>query len=522
MVLAIIAGVLYYFSLQKSDQTIDSLGSQGASSETIDVVKSDLGKVATTSAPNPLTDENITSSALKNKATYQKLITTYGVLPEQLLAMKTAYAKGDTSVFPPVNLKMNFVATQDIATVFDQQAKLADALGQVPIYSFDNNFDLSYIQNLAKSFGLVGGKFTTNSKGYIVGSQAAQSLSFNPISGAFLYSSGASAASAAPSSQDAIQKAQNYLINNPALSEYVQNLDQSETTTYQRKDSLGVTYVAMHRGWNPLPVLNVRGATQTRKLGKTIHESVKNNLPYADKDASVMDTSDNTNGYARADDFNTITVGVAADGVTGVWGNMRPLGSNAVKAGLISAKEALNNANAGEIFKPVITTIGKSQIDPSILFPNGLAEADNATVTSIYLAYLEEPLSVKSSFLQPVYILKGQTTLKSGYEVSFGIVTPAAKGQAKVSSLLEVSADTLVDQSASIQSSGESQDGSSNNLGVGYVPIGSLPGKIVDDATEVTSSSYLLDIGITDAFGFGSGNFAPSENSGSSSSLCGC
>lgn len=469
----------------------------------------DLGIASTQVAKDPLYDEGVTESALNSKKSYDSIFENYGILPEQLLSSKQAMQDMKSSgqeVYPNPKINFKLAVSDQVKNSLDVQKASVSQIGSVPIYSFETNFNDTYLKNLATGMGIdestlevakdrsSGEYLLTNFKtGQSVSqnSNIAQAASgsadpklifFNPASGSFtLFQSSNKinrdiSSGGTESAQQPIEIAQNFLFNNNVLKPYTYNLDQSETTTYERKDSLDITYVAFHRGWSPLPIINSTGASNISRLDDTIKKTITDPLSQylLSKDDQVVNTSDKLDGFARADDFNTITVAInnKTNTVFSLVSNIRPVKeSKAAKANLISADEAIKNATGGQIYKSIITPQGSGSPNIAAMYPEGIASSDNAQVGSIYLAYMEQPLNQRLGAQQPVYIMTGEAKLKTGYNVDFSFVTPAIKNQ-------ELSPISFSEASA------DQTQSPANNIQIGFT----TPDNIVGDKPDEPAS----------------------------------
>ena len=430
-------------------QSSQSTGVSPISKALFDQLVADLGVPSSQEQPNFLTDKAVSTSSLTSAKAYNSILSTYRVLPEQLVNLKSEVALGKTELPNPIAVNFsNLGMSPTITSAVAQQGNDVAQSNSVPVFVLEGTFDDVYYKNLAKSFGMDNPTITKdNATGLINISQAGttsnKALDFNPASGSFSFEAkGDYSKSQSPSSPEAVQAAQNYLYNNPALSSYARNIDSSETTTYEKRGDRGVAYVVFHRGWIPLPILNSRYIYGIKKFENTIRDTARANFSKLDSD--IFNTSDQMDGYARSEGFNTIVVKVAKEGIASVTGNMRPLKQDVGMVKLISAKQAYESAVAGSYFKVSLVSRTGNSADYSKFAEAGNLKLTDGNIDAIHLAYNEEPLNLQMNYLQPVYIMRG--TAKAGTEeVLFSFVTQAIASEVKVSSLLEVSASDLVD-----------------------------------------------------------------------------
>jgi len=431
------------------NQSSQSTGVSPISKALFDQLVADLGVPSSQDQPNFLTDKAVSVTSLSSAKAYNSILSTYRVLPEQLVTLKSEAALGKIDLPNPMTISFeNISMSSAIADAVAQQGNAIAQSNSVPVFVLEETFNEAYYKNLAKSFGMDNPTITKdNATGLINISQAGttsnKALEFNPASGSFSFEAkGDYSKNQSPSSPEAVQAAQNYLYNNPALAGYVRNIDSSETTTYEKRDDQGVTYVAFHRGWTPLPILNSRYVYGIKKLENTIRDTARANL--GDSDSSIFNTSDQMDGYARGEGFNTIVLKVAKEGIVSIYGDMRPLKQDVGMVKLISAKQAYESAVAGSYYKLSLVSRSGNEVDFSKFTENGKLSLGEAKIDAIHLAYNEEPLNLQMNYLQPVYIMRGIAKVSSE-EVIFSFVTQAIASEVKVSSMLEVSASDLVD-----------------------------------------------------------------------------
>jgi len=452
---ALIAGAIFYLVWsQQGSKTTKSTPIAGTG--TVSTLE-DLGTLSQQKQLDIKADTNIVAGSLKNSGVRNTLISQYGLTPELLLTTKNFLGELEKKlggeIYNSPQTKFSFALSEKAgqAVQSDESKKIS---GQTaPIFEFETDINDEYLSELEKSLGIEEkSKETDPATGEIIvanfdpakslpNSTALKTLIVNPLTGIFKYYS--SAGQTTNVSAEPIQMAQNFLLNNSALSAYTKNIDFTQVATYELKSAPGIKFVELHRGWKPLPIINSISIFNLRKLAKNIFETLKdplnNNTLVADD--NVTNASDGLNGYLRPDDFNTMTVGISEQGVVSVSGAMRPLKNDAGELKLISPATAFENVKNGQYYQTMLLTAGEGTADASKIYPNDLAESDKAVVDTIYLTYIEKSSDKKQSYLQPVYVMRGVAQLKSGYNVLFSLITPAYEKSVKTSSLLEVNAD---------------------------------------------------------------------------------
>lgn len=197
--------------------------------------------------------------------------------------------------------------------------------------------------------------------------------------------------------------------------------------TYQKTSTPGVTYYEIHRNWEfvGLPILQTLGLT-TLPESEPLNELVQENKPeVADED--IVRTSDNTDGYARAEDFNTLTVGVDQESgrVVYLYGAMRQIESVQRDISLISADEAFELLQAGEYAELIPVPAGEGNPNMNDVFPGEVTRGAEAVVTDAIPAYRESPMTEQQDAIRPYWVFRGYSELESGYRIRFIATVPA-------------------------------------------------------------------------------------------------
>ena len=204
--------------------------------------------------------------------------------------------------------------------------------------------------------------------------------------------------------------------------------------SYKRKDQSDVRYYEFHRAreqagypiLNPVGLLNLSENQLVKDL-----DFISKNESLA-KDEEIYETSDNKDGYVRADDFNTMTVGIdeKRNKIISIISNIRPFTQSPVslsKNELLTKDEALEKLKTGnyEMFLP--TPSGEGVIDFKKVFPGNLAKGKQAVINEIAVVYLELPSFTSQTLLQPYYLFRGYSELDSGYRINFVAAVRAQK-----------------------------------------------------------------------------------------------
>lgn len=300
------------------------------------------------------------------------------------------------------------------------------------IYSFKPNDSLSAINALSQSF--IG---TTPSKqkngqyiGFTSGIPSGNDISFfvgNIKTGEFSYASttGITLPSAVggPVSENAqVDAYVKTLALDPTLD--IQN-------TYQKKNKDGVTYYEIHRNWEKagLPILNALGLLNTspnQKLANLALGSTSDKL----QDPNIYRTSDGTDGLARTNDFNTMTIGVnsTTKKIVSLVSNIRFIQNSKLQTiPLLSYQEAVAKLKSNQYEALYTSPTGTGVPSFNKVYPGNHARANQAQITDSILTYLENPPALAQTHLTPYYLFRGNTQLDSGYEVNFIALVPAQK-----------------------------------------------------------------------------------------------
>lgn len=324
----------------------------------------------------------------------------------------------------------------------------------INVYSFKSNFSDSEVAEFVKDLGLTGAKNSTSSADYVIAYNFSNTaydenpklandrgmLTFNKLTGSFDYQSfGVKTPKGYKSGQDAKLTAASFLssfsINNTKLADSSLVCD----ITYQRKDLPDTTFVECHRNWEKigLPIYNFIGilnVSENTNLSSLKLGSVDSNSP---EDKSVTSVTMNgvktpaANGKIRPNDFNTVTVAVNnTDGrILSVSSNLRWIESEKSQplTNLLTPDEALKQFMDHKSDLSLTIPAGSGTIDWGKIYQNNQAHAKEAIITEHLLSYLENPPSVKQSYLTPMYTIRGYATLDTGFRVNFIQTVPALK-----------------------------------------------------------------------------------------------
>ncbi|MBI2617690.1 hypothetical protein HYW55_06155 [Candidatus Gottesmanbacteria bacterium] len=214
--------------------------------------------------------------------------------------------------------------------------------------------------------------------------------------------------------------------------------------TYKKKDSPGFTFVECHRDWDlaGLPILSALGVVNAPEDQPLSSLAVGVTSLSTIEDENIINTSTNQDGFARPNDFNTMTVAIDKEGkLLSIASNIRWIASRRIiqQEELLSPQQALQQFIAHKSSLSLTLPAGSGAVDIGKVYPGNLAHAKKATITDYVLTYLENHPTVVQTNLVPMYLIRGTALLNSGYTVRFTETIPAlADGTTSLLSLTRV------------------------------------------------------------------------------------
>jgi len=208
------------------------------------------------------------------------------------------------------------------------------------------------------------------------------------------------------------------------------------TTAYVRASTPEITYYELHRSWEKIgyPILNPIGlmnVPETQKLTDLSLQKIDQSSPSSPIDTDIIAASDDTEGYARRDDFNTMTVAVSAKtgSVVSIQSNMRPASNTKTYAQKehITTQEAITKLQKGEYNLFLTQPAGEGSIDWKRVYPENKATGEEAIIDEVIIAYLEKPEGATQETMEPYYLFRGHSQLESGYRVNWYAAVSAIK-----------------------------------------------------------------------------------------------
>ncbi len=265
-------------------------------------------------------------------------------------------------------------------------------------------------------------------------------LVFNTSSGAFAFKSYGEIKTQGSSS---VSRAVNLI----SALELTDNTTECEIT-YKNVQNTNITFVECHKSWEKLgaPLVNLGGILNlpedTKISSLAPGEVITEDAPL---DKAIIDVSNGGNGYARPNDFNTITVGLYPDGT------LYSLESSArviQQSQPFTPDNLLTPAQAIEIFRKnkaqfsLTLPTGEGNLDFNKVYRENTAQAINANVSEMLLVYLDKPMTETQNSYTPTYLIHGTSVLESGYTVQFVATIPALKSE--YDDVLEITSDSTI------------------------------------------------------------------------------
>lgn len=293
------------------------------------------------------------------------------------------------------------------------------------IYSLDTKFGKTEFNSLlSRFFQASGTKETDKSLRAYSDGNGSSMLYMQKDTGSFLYKSTqgfplASASSALKETKQIVAFTQDALGDDTIAS----------FATYEKKSNPGIKYYELHRDWSRLgfPLYNLFGILNlknTQLRGLSLHEPSN----YVAPDAEIVNSSDNTDGFKRPNDFNTVTIGVRDGRIVDIISNIRLFPQTAAKPmtdTLITYNDAVKKLTNNEYSRLYTSPAGEGTVDREKMYPQNKATLTEAVVTEATIAYLEELPGTQQDVLAPYYVFRGTAELSTGYRVTFVATVPA-------------------------------------------------------------------------------------------------
>ncbi len=339
----------------------------------------------------------------------------------------------DSGITPTNQLPAVTIQNWNLPTGFSSEKQSAQ------LYTFKQYLTVDDAASLASSLKVEGSLKASGSIVYASNidkaAQLASIFTYNLHSGAFHYVTNKSLIDqkivpAAPDFKEkALAAVKSFGINDPTL---------LVSATYKNKNTPNRTFIELHRDWGMVgrPILNSIGLANLPETQKIVQLTPSTPLTDSEEDSDIYSTSDQKDGLARQNDFNTMTIGV--DDTTGdilsINSNIRPFQSAPSEpTNLISYDDAQKKLKSNQYEFLLTTPAGAGDTPWTRIYPGNAATGKQATVTETTIAYLENPSIVNQKYLLPYYIFRGYTYLTSGYLVEFIATVPAVDSNPQAS-----------------------------------------------------------------------------------------
>lgn len=334
-----------------------------------------------------------------------------------------------TSISPINNSNINWSVSPDITFQNYIFPKQKPDLKSLPVYALKQNYTLSEIKTISQKLGLI----SVETQGNTVISYSlppnlnAGLLEFDTKTGALNYTAfngyKISAAQTSP------QETATIFLKDIGI--YDKTITCS--VTYKKTTAPNITFVECHREWGLLGaplitlggIFNIPETQQIRQLtvGKTSWSSPD--------DSTVTQVSNGENGKTRPNDFNTATIGISQNGkVISAVSNIRPFSDkNAAPevSQLITSQAAEQEFRKNSPLYTFTIPAGEGIVDWDKVYPENKAFGKNAYINDMEVVYLEKPIGEVEEKYLPFYMIRGTSTLESGYTVRFTSLIPAEK-----------------------------------------------------------------------------------------------
>lgn len=194
-------------------------------------------------------------------------------------------------------------------------------------------------------------------------------------------------------------------------------------TVYMRQSQPNTYFVEFHRGWSTLPILNQIGL-----LNSPLKDQLIDPKKFLAEDLDISYSSDGLTSFQRADQFNSVTVGLTKGGkVNYLQYYIRKItgqSQTSIKSYDQALAELKSGSGVGVLVYPVAQRAASTEIDYTQaqwqqLFPQNKAISEEAVVDDVQLAYEEKLITEPQAVMLPVYLFRGKAPLKGGVVVNF-------------------------------------------------------------------------------------------------------
>lgn len=193
------------------------------------------------------------------------------------------------------------------------------------------------------------------------------------------------------------------------------------TAAYESQSEAGVTIVEMRCDWDYLgaPFVNTIGVLNLDE--NTPLTSVRlGDVRSGSTTFGADDEIDEDFGQRGADDFNTVLIKIRNNSIIHIGSNVPQIESSSTVSSnqIIAPLDALNALNVGNTNISLSSPAGAGYVELPKVYPNGLAEADEAKISDFMLAYTTIP-GFNQTHMCPVWVSRSSGVMNSGYNGLF-------------------------------------------------------------------------------------------------------
>lgn len=270
------------------------------------------------------------------------------------------------------------------------------------VFNLKENLTKSDFTALAGKLGLPPAAVSENGERLIAGAQRGKEsavLYLQKESGAFMYRAtdgfGTSNTVTAGLEPQRLQQFVIGFMNDPTV---------RFSASYKKKSAPNITFYEFKRDEKDLqiPVVSLLGMFNQEESS----------------DPDVIETTDKTDGQARKNTVNTLTVGVKNGKVVSVVSKLRFSVERPDSAQVLKYTDAVKQLEENKYAQILTSPEGKGKLNHEEVYPKDKASLRSVTVTDSQLVYIEELVPQGQSVLVPYYVFKGYGVLTSGYKVN--------------------------------------------------------------------------------------------------------
>lgn len=202
--------------------------------------------------------------------------------------------------------------------------------------------------------------------------------------------------------------------------------------TYKRSDDAGYTYVELHADWSAIggPIVNPVGFLNLTDTDRVDTLSIGSRIDNSHPDAQIIQTSDDTDGYARADGFNTITVKISDSNnrVYAISSNIPQIlaSETLATADLKSPIQAFDEYTKGQTSLALTGPSGEGTVNLADVYTGNISASESVDVIDFDIIYAAS-LTGHTDWWCPSYAFRSYGQVQTGFEVQYGHLVPASR-----------------------------------------------------------------------------------------------